>query len=183
VDDHALTARVRQFEAQLLPHLPDLYRAARRLVPTGPDAEDLVQETCLRAFRSLDQLRDPGAARAWLFAVLRSVFLRSATRRAATIPERRVDLEASASLDGSRTGGSLAEVSLEEIREAVLRLPLPYRDALVLAHIGGFSYREMARILEVPVGPVMSRLFRARRLVRAFLREASERPCPSEASP
>src|SRR5260370_12603279 len=59
----------------------------------------------------------------------------------------------------------------EEVRRAVLKLPLPYREAVVLAHIGGFSYREIAQILHLPLGTVMSRLFRGRRLLRAYLRD------------
>src|SRR5262245_63610412 len=80
MDVPSAAAKVRRFEEQILPHLPDLYRAARRLVRRAEEAEDLVQETCLRAFGSLDQLRHPEAAKAWVFTVLRSVFLRDAAR-------------------------------------------------------------------------------------------------------
>ncbi len=72
-------AKVRRFEEQVLVHLGDLYRAALRLSGSTPDAEDLVQETCLRAFQALEQLRHPGAAKVWVFAILRSVFLQPAT--------------------------------------------------------------------------------------------------------
>ncbi len=64
----------------------------------------------------------------------------------------------------------------EEIREAVLKLPLVYREAIVLAHVAGFSYREMAQILELPIGTVMSRLFRGRRMLRAFFRDNATPP-------
>src|SRR5580765_8779764 len=80
MDARGSAARVRRFEEQILPHLPDLYRAARRLVRRIDDAEYLVQETCLKAFGALDQLRHPEAAKAWMFTVLRSVFLRDAAR-------------------------------------------------------------------------------------------------------
>lgn len=170
--------RIRRFEAEVLVHLDDLYRAALRLTGKAPEAEDLVQETCLRAFRALDQLRHPGAARAWVFAILRSVFLREVERRARRPePVNLEDLEASCLRPGEALRDLYEHYSLRpdrlrhEVREAVLRLPLAYREALILAHVGGFSYREMARILAVPLGTVMSRLFRARRMLRAFLRE------------
>jgi RNA polymerase sigma-70 factor (ECF subfamily) len=169
-------SKVRRFEEQILPHLPDLYRAARRLVGRIDDAEDLVQETCLRAFGALDQLKHPEAAKAWVFTVLRSVFLRDAARwdpvRAANpgAPGEDVDQAVSTSAGESPWRGAL----LEEARVATQRLPVAFREVVVLAHIGGFSYREMARILGVPVGTVMSRLFRARRLLRSALGARAE---------
>jgi len=170
MDGRVAGGRVRRFEEQILPHLPDLYRAARRLVRRADVAEDLVQETCLRAFAALDQLRHPESARAWAFTVLRSVFLRDAARwDPATPASSRAGAEhhpASASGDGSPWQGAL----IEEARLATQGLPIAFREVVVLAHIGGFSYREMAGILGVPVGTVMSRLFRARRLLRAALR-------------
>ncbi len=172
---------IRRFEAHVLVHLNDLYRAALRLTGKPCDAEDLVQETCLRAFQRRDQLRQTGAAKAWVFAILRSVFLRRAERQAAqSIPVSLEDLEAFALatdvLGAIQVRASpLQESLVQEIREATLGLPLPYREVIVLAHVGGFSYREMAQILEVPLGTVMSRLFRARRLLRAALQEPADR--------
>src|SRR5262245_24552576 len=177
-------ARVERFEAQILPHLPDLYRAARRLVRRGQDAEDLVQETCLRAFGALDQLRHPEAAKAWAFAVLRSVFLRDAARWDA---ERAAD--AGVHPDGGveflpgRTDSPWQGALIEEARLATQRLPIAFREVVVLAHVGGFSYREMAGILGIPVGTVMSRLFRARRLLRSALRAEAGGAHRSEARP
>ena len=176
-DDPILSARVRQFEIQMLPHVPDLYRIARRLGVTASDAEDLVQETCLRAFRTQDQLRRPDAARTWLFAVFRSVFLRAAAKHRAAGSTSPIPLEVlplPARGDDAREA-ELEWATLEDVRAAILRLPLVYREALLLAHVAGFSYRELAQILEVPLGTVMSRLFRARRLIREALREASPR--------
>jgi len=76
----------------------------------------------------------------------------------------------------------LRHAILDEVRQATLRLPFPYREVLVLAHIGGFSYREIARILEVPMGTVMSRLYRARRMLRLQLSERRPSPSPEEAA-
>lgn len=174
--------RVRRFEAEILVHLNDLYRAALRLTGRPAEAEDLVQETCLRAFRSLDQLRHPGAARAWVFAILRAAFLREAERQARR-PTASLDELDDAALRPDEALRDLYEhYSLRpdelahEVREAVGRLPLAYREVLVLAHVGGFSYRELTRILGVPLGTVMSRLFRARRQLRILLREGVGSP-------
>jgi len=168
--------RVQRFERDILVYFNEIYRVALRLTGRPADAEDLVQETCLRAFRSLDQLRNPAAAKVWLFTILRSVFLRQTEREPA---ER-----ARVSLDDVDVSVLLAEETLHdaedraqasrpilqhETREAILRLPPAYREVVVLAHIGGFSYREMTRILDTPMGTVMSRLYRGRRLLRTYL--------------
>jgi RNA polymerase sigma-70 factor, ECF subfamily len=181
VAEDGAAVKIRAFEEQILPILPLLYRAALRLTGEVTEAEDLVQDTCLRAFQSLEQLRHPQAAKAWVFSILRSVFLRRTTREAP--PTALVSLD---DLDGSRLmptdalrdlhDPAVSRLSmLPEIRQAVLRLPAAYREAIILAHIAGFSYREMAQILEVPVGTIMSRLFRARRMLRAELRETLPR--------
>ncbi len=175
----AKATRVQRFEEQILPLLDDLYRAALRLTGKATDAEDVVQETCLRAFQAFDQLKHPHAARAWVFSILRSVFLRQAGRR--SLQPARLSLEdlnggvlAHALGEGDDHASPIRQTLLEEVRRATVKLPGPYREALILAHIGGFSYREMAQILEVPLGTVMSRLFRARRMLRAAFMESTE---------
>lgn len=178
--------RVRRFEKHILVYLSDLYRVALRLTGQAPDAEDLVQETCLRAFNALDQLKHPAAAKVWVFSILRSVFLRQAERR----PSRRAlisleDIDASlltpseALHDAYEGFLPMRQTLLQETRDAILKLPLPYREAVLLAHIGGFSYGEIAQILSVPTGTVMSRLYRGRRLLRAYL---GERPSHLESA-
>jgi RNA polymerase sigma-70 factor, ECF subfamily len=173
--------RAQRFEEQVLPHLDALYRAAVRLTGTTADAEDLVQETCVRAFEAFDQLRHPQAARAWVFAILRSVFVREAGRQSRQLTRPSLeDLDGAVLAHGLREAEAspVRQTLLQEIRRATLTLPVPYREALVLAHNGGFSYREMAHILEVPLGTVMSRLFRARRMLRASLTEPMGQPAP-----
>jgi RNA polymerase sigma-70 factor (ECF subfamily) len=163
-------------------HVTDLYRAARRLVEQDSDAEDLVQETCLRAFRCLDQLRQPRAAKLWVFSILRSVYARQRERgpKGAEVSLDDIDASRLSSVqvlqDAYERLSPAAHALREEIRRAVLKLPLPYREAVVLAHIGGFSYREIATILHLPLGTVMSGLFRGRRLLRASLREVRPQP-------
>jgi len=177
------TSQLKRFEEQVLVHLDALYRTGVRLTGSATDAEDLVQETCLRAFRLFDQLKHPQAAKAWVFSILRSVFLRQAGRRSRQ--PAHLSLE---DLDGTVLAHALRgddaspmrHTLLQEVRTATLHLPVPYRDALILAHVGGFSYREMAHILEVPLGTVMSRLFRARRMLRAALMEPTGQPASVE---
>jgi RNA polymerase sigma-70 factor (ECF subfamily) len=135
-------------------------------------AEDLVQDTCLRAFGALDQLRHPEAARAWVFSILRSVFLRNAARWDPVQPTRRAPDSSPGPERGHQAlskDSPLQGALIEEARLATQRLPIAFREVVVLVHIGGFSYLEVARILGVPAGTVMSRLWRARRLLRAAL--------------
>jgi RNA polymerase sigma-70 factor (ECF subfamily) len=171
--------RIRRFEADVLVHVDDLYRAALRLTGSAADAEDLTQDTCLRAFERLDQLRSPAAARLWAFTILRSIFLRRIERQARSAGIDIIDsplLEAGEVLqDTYEALRPIQETPLGEVREALARLPLPYREPLVLAHVGGFSYKEISEILAIPLGTVMSRLFRARRLLRSELREPTRR--------
>jgi len=176
------TPRVQRFEAQILVHMTDLYRAALRLTGHVSDAEDLVQETCLQAFRFLDQLREPRAAKVWVFSILRSVFLRYADRQSSERALLSLDdvdasvLSAVEVLHESYEGLlPLGPTIHQEVRATILKLPLPYREAITLAHIGGFSYKEIAQILNLPMGTVMSRLFRGRRMLRACLRENRDR--------
>jgi len=182
IREPAAGERIRRFEAEVLVHLDDLYRAALRLTGNAPEAEDLTQDTCLRAFECLDQLRSSAAGRAWAFTILRSIFLRRIERQS-THP--RVisldDIEASFLAPGEILRDSyeallpVQETPLAEVREGLARLPLLYREPIVLAHIGGFSYKEIAQILAIPLGTVMSRLFRGRRLLRSELREGRSR--------
>lgn len=167
-----------KFEAHVLPHLDTLYRAAVRLAGQVPDAEDLVQETCLKAFAAIGQLRDVSSSKAWLFKILRTTYL----RRWGKDPYQRYvvnlsDLESASAAfrevvyDRYENDTAYARLVRSEIRRAIAALPFPYREAIVLAHVAGFSYREMVRILDVPLGTVMSRLYRGRRMLRASLRE------------
>ncbi len=171
----AASDKAERFDKQIRIYFNDLYRSALRLTGHASDAEDLVQETCLRAFKAFDQLRQPDAAPVWVFAILRSVYLREEERRPSRTIVSLDDIAASfltpheMRQDTYRRFVPPEQPRREEIREAMLKLPLVYREAVVLAHVAGFSYREMAEILACPVGTVMSRLFRGRRMRRTFL--------------
>lgn len=179
-----------KFETHLLPHLDALYRAALRLAGQVADAEDLVQETCLRAFAAIGQIRDVASSKAWLFKILRTTYL----RRWGQDPYRRnvrnvADLESALAdlrevlYDHYENDPAYARLVAAEIRAAITALPLPYREALVLADVGKFSYREVGRILEIPLGTVMSRLYRARRMLRATLRDYARVSPPRQREP
>jgi RNA polymerase sigma-70 factor (ECF subfamily) len=165
----------------LAQHLDSLFRTALRLCRGNEaDAEDLLQDSALRAFTSFDQLRDPSAARAWLFTILTRTHLnrmRSAGRRAEAT---------SADLDERAFEAALAEwVPMrspaeeverwqmgEELAKALDRLPAELRGAVWLVDVEGFTQREAAHLQDVPEGTIASRLFRGRRQLRAAL----ERP-------
>jgi RNA polymerase sigma-70 factor (ECF subfamily) len=177
--EHAARDRIHRFEVDVLVHLEDLYRIALRLTGNATEAEDLTQDTCLRAFERMDQLRSPAAGRVWAFTILRSIFLRRIERQARSASLDVIDsplLEAGEVLqDTYEALRPIQDTPLGEVRQALDRLPLPYREPLVLAHVGGFSYKEISEILAIPLGTVMSRLFRARRLLRSELREPTRR--------
>lgn len=168
----------KRFETYVLPYLDLLYRAAIRLAGQEADAEDLVQESCLRAFAAIDQLRDVESCKAWLFKILRSTYLRQwgedpYRQRVVRIE----DLESTLAdmndvlQDPYESDPPYVHFVGVEVRKAISALPLPYREAVVLADVVRFTYREMSQILEIPSGTVMSRLYRGRRMLRAALRD------------
>jgi RNA polymerase sigma-70 factor (ECF subfamily) len=165
----------RTFEELLAQHVDPLYRTALRLAGGHQaDAEDLLQDACLRAFQRFDSLRRPGAARAWLFTILVRTHLnreRSRRRRAETVE---TDLDESAferALAGWQPGPGPDEVLAREqlrerLRAALNTLPSGLRAVVYLVDAEGFSHREVAEMLKVAEGTVASRLFRARRELR-----------------
>jgi RNA polymerase sigma-70 factor (ECF subfamily) len=168
----------KRFETYVLPCLDLLYRAALRLTGQKADAEDLVQESCLRAFAAIDRLRDVESCKAWLFKILRTTYLRQWGEDPYRQRVKGVeDLESTLAdfrevlHDPYEGDPSYTHIVSVEIRKAIAALPLPYREAVVLADVAGFAYREMAQILDVPLGTVMSRLYRGRRMLRAALRD------------
>lgn len=176
-----------RFEAYVLPHLDALYRAARRLVGEASEAEDLVQETCLRAFRAIDQLRNVGSCKAWLFKILRTTYLREWGEDPYRMKSGSLDdLEPGLSDSGEILGDHYESAEVyqhlmgTDVRKAILALPPTYREVVILADIAECSYREMSQILEVPLGTVMSRLARGRRLLRESLQEYARTKRPSE---
>jgi len=159
--------RQNEFESVAISHAPSLLRVARRLAFDPAIAEDLVQETFLRAWRSFDQFEPGTNARAWLFRILFNAFYaqgRKSRSAPLLVPLQPLAREISprigadfSALDGAMLGAALDDLSVE------------HRTVILLAVVEGFTCRELAEILSLPIGTVMSRLSRARRSLRAML--------------
>jgi RNA polymerase sigma-70 factor (ECF subfamily) len=173
-----------EFEKTALVHLNALYGTALRLTRSRAEAEDVVQETYLRAFRSFRRFNPGTNCRAWLFTILRNVFLnrvRARGREAAELDPPILDsLEAESVTAPPHGVGSPEEAFFQtvlhgDIDRALKALPLAFREVVILADLEGLTYKEIADVLGCPVGTVMSRLSRGRSLLRrslsAFARE------------
>ena len=169
--------QVSEFEGVALVHLDLLYRAALRLTHNRAEAEDLVQETWLRALRHFDQF-DPGSnCRAWLLTILRNAFLNRVRREGREILES--DMAATEAGAARLEEASVARSSPEEdffqtvlhgdVDRALKTLSLPFRLVVTLVDLEGLAYKEVAQVLDCPIGTVMSRLSRARQLLRKEL--------------
>lgn len=170
--------RDRSFEDEALPWLNDVYRFALSLTRDESNAEDVVQETFLRAYRSWHTYQPGTDARRWLFTICRNVFLRTREREARQVDVEDGDVEAVAAVrqleDAPRdsTDALLSRIDLAPAIDRALRdLPEPFRSAVVLVDLEDQSYEAAAGILGVPIGTVRSRLFRGRRLLQGELFE------------
>jgi len=169
------------FEEEAVPHLDAVYRFALRLSGAPDQAEDLVQETFLRAYKSWGQYTRGTAAKSWLFTICRNVFLRGRERR-----QRHDDIVTeNVGRDGPGTnpvnpvwvsalgvdpeGDFFESIVDERIIAAIDHLPEEYRTAVVLSDLEGLPYADIAELMEVPVGTVKSRLFRGRRQLQKIL--------------
>jgi RNA polymerase sigma-70 factor, ECF subfamily len=164
------------FEADALASLDSLYRTALRLTHRPADAEDLVQETYLKAFRAADQFKQGTNLRAWLFTILHN----TARNRARDRAREHVDVDSEAverAVDGDDGSGMpaanvetpesllLRDVLTPDLRAALDALPAAFREAVWLRDVEEFSYAEIAEMLAIPIGTVMSRISRGRRLL------------------
>lgn len=164
--------KARRFRDAALAHLDDVYTLARYLLREKADAEDAVQECYLRAFRHIDSYRGP-AMKPWLLAILRNVCRAEFARRAQAPAPECSDDQSSAEPPLWQEPPHSPEAELihardgNAIRRLIAALPPPFREAVVLRDINNLSYRDIAEVAGVPVGTVMSRLARARALLRA----------------
>lgn len=169
------------FQEDALPHLDAVYRFALRLSGNPDGAEDLVQETFLRAYRSWHQFKPGTNCKSWLFTICRNVFLRGEERS-----QRHEEIVAKeAGLNSGKTdptnplwaavsqndpqGEFFGRLVDDSVLEAIDDLPEDYRTAVVLSDVEGLKYAEIAEALDVPVGTVKSRLFRGRRQLQKVL--------------
>ena len=169
----------RRFEAQVLPHLDAAYNFARWLAPGPGDADDVLQEAALRAFRAFDALR-VSDVKAWLFAIVRNCHFTALKQR-----QRRSQVPLPEEHDAEDGGAMIADtpdpetlaIELDQARtldQLMQALPSEYREVLTLREIEDLSYREIASVINAPIGTVMSRLARARALLRGHWLETVE---------
>src|SRR5687767_3048053 len=171
-----------EFERQALVHTDALYGAAYRLTRNARDAEDLVQDSLLRAYRFWDSFEQDSNCKAWLLRIVTNTFINEYQRK-----KRSREVLDAASAEQESTDGVLvhagahdkqspdqvmmqASVS-DDVQRALEQLPDDFRTAVILCDMQGLSYKEIAEIMETPVGTVMSRLFRGRKLLATALRE------------
>ena len=167
-----------RFRDEAIPHLPAVTRFALSLTRDESDAEDLVQETYLRAFRAWNQFVPGSECRAWLFTICRHTHFRTSQREQKVVACEDAELEAlgaaalhsAAQLDGLDDVFSRTDV-MDAIHSAIDALPDPFREVVVLVDLEEQSYEDAARVLDIPKGTVRSRLFRGRRLLQEQLIE------------
>ena len=170
-----------EFEALALVHLDSLYASALRLTKNERDAEDLVQDTCMRAYRFFDKFERGTNIKAWLFRILTNTFInryrRKVKERTATEGPEQEAVQAlffshEATDQASNPERFLFDRLLsDDVLRAIDSLPIDFRMVVILADLQEFSYKEIADILACPVGTVMSRLFRGRKLLQKSLRD------------
>jgi RNA polymerase sigma-70 factor (ECF subfamily) len=168
-----------RFVRDAIPHLDQLYRAACRYTRNRSDAEDLVQETMTKAYAGFRSFEDGTNVRAWLFRIMTNTWIniyRAAQRRPAEffsehVTDSQMRSYADHSADGlpSAEAEALRAMTDDEVRRALDALPEALRMPVFYADVEGFKYREIAAIMEIPVGTVMSRLHRGRRKLRGLL--------------
>jgi RNA polymerase sigma factor (sigma-70 family) len=176
LDDNARFRRI------VMPHIDEAYRLAHWLTGNRTDAEDVVQDASLRAFRAIREYAG-GNARSWVLSIVRNTaysWLRKNRSSAVVIVE---DLEA---VERERAepveiqvetpeASLIAKADAEQLRTAIAALPMPFRETLVLRDLEGLDYREIAEATQVPIGTVMSRLARARRKLMSIIAQSDDR--------
>jgi RNA polymerase sigma-70 factor (ECF subfamily) len=164
--------QTRRFREAILPHLDAAYNLARWLVRNQHDAEDVAQEACVRALSFFDSFHGQDG-RAWLLAIVRNTCYTWLSRNRA---QEMVALDPESHIAAGENPEQLqiGKADRETLRRALAELPAEFREVLVLRELEGLSYKELARVMEIPLGTVMSRLARARKRLIESLRGTGE---------
>jgi RNA polymerase sigma-70 factor (ECF subfamily) len=172
-----------KFADLAMEHMPSLYTAALRMTRNPADAEDLVQETYLKAYRAFHSFTEGTNLKAWLYRILTNTYINTYRAKKRRPEESDIDdlenfylYRRLGGLEGAAAGRSAEDEVLDhftetEVKEAIEALPEQFRMAVLLGDVEGFSYKEIAEILDVPIGTVMSRLHRGRRALQKRLYE------------
>lgn len=167
------------FSTGELPYRDQLYKSALRMTRSAEDAEDLIQETFLKAYKYYGRFAEGTNLKAWLFKIMKNTFIN--TYRKKKLQPTKVDfddvyegleetmMENASMANANPEEGFLFDEVDHEVRETLVSLPYDYKMVVLLADLEGFAYKEIAEILEVPVGTVMSRLYRGRRMLERAL--------------
>ncbi len=176
---YLLLEKLEIFEQEFLPHIHSIYNFAYRITFDEDDAKDLVQETYFKSFRFIDSFEKGTNAKAWLFRILKNSFInefRKKNKEPVKIDYQEVEAfynsdEVNHMITSNLQVEAVKEMIGDEVSIALNSLEVDFRTVIILCDIEGFSYEEMALILDVPIGTIRSRLHRARNLLREKLRK------------
>jgi len=177
--------RRRKFETLAFPHMDALYSTALRMTRRRHDAEDLVQDVYLRAYRFFDKFEEGTNFKAWIFKILTNTFI-NRYRKKVRAPQQteferveyyyaQAEKERDDKYETRYDETHYADLFGDEVSAALSRLSYDFRAAIILCDIEGFSYKEIAEIIDTPIGTVMSRLSRARQQLQNYLRDYAQR--------
>lgn len=173
------TEKYKIFDKEFMPHMDAMYNFAFRLTNDEDDANDLLQDTCLKAFRFISSFEKGTNAKAWLFRILKNSFIndyRKKSKEPNKVDYQDVETTYNSDEDGEITlthdlrAESVQEMIGDEIATALNSLQVDFRTVIILCDVEGFTYEEMAKILDIPIGTVRSRLHRARMLLKEKLK-------------
>ncbi|MGK7395926.1 MAG: sigma-70 family RNA polymerase sigma factor [Candidatus Cyclobacteriaceae bacterium M3_2C_046] len=176
--NYTRSKKVEIFEKEFLPHIDSMYNFAYRITFDEDDAKDLVQETYLKAYRFIDSFQEGTNAKAWLFRILKNSFIndfRKKSKEPAKVDYQDVETfynseEVDEPITSDLRVEAVQEMIGDEVSNALNALAIDFRTVIILCDLEGFTYEEMAKILDIPIGTVRSRLHRARNLLKDKLK-------------